>query len=94
MARAGSSINRGSTPPFIMKELISFLLQLIFGPKSKEIDILITPEENGQLITLAAPEELLGQLIGRAGQTARALKILLALQSKGQQSFRLDIKKK
>ncbi len=77
-----------------MKELISFLLQLIFGPKSKEIDILITPEENGQLITLAAPEELLGQLIGRAGQTARALKILLALQSKGQQSFRLDIKKK
>ncbi len=76
-----------------MKDLINFLLNLIFGDKSKEIKVSLKEQGGEQQITLSAPEDFLGQLIGRNGQTARALKSLLALQNRGQRIFRLEIQK-
>ncbi len=93
MATARGSIKRWSAQIITMKDLISFLLDFMFGDKGKRINVHIKDQDEEQLITLAAPEDILGQLIGRNGQTVRALKILLSLQNRGQRNFRLEIQK-
>ena len=77
-----------------MKKLIKYLLELTLGDDSKQVDI--SEEKSGQerQITLQAPSELLGRLIGRNGQVAKAFKNFLAIRTRGQETFRLDIKEK
>lgn len=64
------------------------------GEASRQIET--KEEKNGSeiRIILSAPPELLGRLIGRNGQVAKAFKNFLAIQGRGRQAFHLDIKDK
>ncbi len=74
-----------------MKPLLDYLLELIFAQESKKIKVEISEEAGKTQITLRAPSNLIGRLIGRQGQTVKAFKTLLALQNRGQQPFILNI---
>jgi predicted RNA-binding protein YlqC (UPF0109 family) len=76
-----------------MKDLLDFLLNLATGAK-KSYEV-IESNDNGNLIyIIKADKEVIGQIIGKSGRTIKAIKNLLMVKSKGQESFMLNVEEK
>lgn len=76
-----------------MKDLLDFLLNLATGAK-KSYEV-IESNDNGNLIyIIKADKKIIGQIIGKNGRTIKAIKNLLMVKSKGQESFMLNVEEK
>jgi predicted RNA-binding protein YlqC (UPF0109 family) len=76
-----------------MKNLLDFLLNLATG--TKEGYEIVESNDNGNLIyIIKADKEIIGQIIGKSGRTIKAIKNLLMVKSKGQDSFMLNVEER
>jgi predicted RNA-binding protein YlqC (UPF0109 family) len=70
-------------------ETLKFLLQNILP--SEEVTVETITENDFTRLTIAAPPELVGQIIGKEGRIIKAIRTLLSL-SYPNQKFSLEIK--
>lgn len=67
-----------SDSEFVDVQFVEFVIKQIVE-KPDEVKVTRTVDEMGVLITLEVNKEDMGKIIGKAGQTAKALRILLRI---------------
>lgn len=72
-----------------MKELLTFIIQsIVNSPKKVKIS---QEEADGEIkLTIKAPKEDIGIIIGQQGKTIKAIKSLLGIQAQGKR-FSLEV---
>lgn len=73
------------------REFIEFVVKAIVD-HPEEVEVLQTVDDLGVLITLKVNKEDMGKIIGKAGQTAKSLRVLLRMMgAKNEARYNLKI---